>query len=182
MSSHLLKNQSWLGTLFGLAFIALVIGLTVELNQMSRSLDARELAILCVKVSIAMTFLAGLIIWDRKQWSSANRYKTMALALLGCMMLGTWATLLANRLGTHLRKSKIAQVEVVKEDAYYQGGVVISPDQASGKPDRYLSIFKWRGKTYELSLDEPLFSRKEAGDTVALEIQTGLFGYRYVKP
>ncbi|MEM8582649.1 MAG: hypothetical protein AAGF87_00200 [Bacteroidota bacterium] len=183
-----LKNEAWQGTIFGLVFIGLIIGLTVELNFMSRCLDARDLAVLCAKASVALAFLASLIIWDKKQWSDTNRYKAIVLAALVCMTLAVWATLFVVRMGTHpavagifnLRKSQKIEVELVKETAYYKGGVVISPEQAAGEPDRYLSVFNYEGDTYELSLTKPLFSNEEPGEITEMEIVVGLFGYRYV--
>ncbi|MEL6667619.1 MAG: hypothetical protein AAFP08_01530 [Bacteroidota bacterium] len=177
----MLRNSAWTGTWLGLVFVGVIIGLTVELNLLSLSIDARELTILCLKVSVALSFLAGLIIWDKKSWTPSTRYKTIALAVLGGLMIGTWATLLSNRMGTDLRQSKIIEVEIMSEEAYFQGGVVISPEKAAGPPDRYLSTFRWRGDVYQLSLNVPLFPDKEVGDRAELTITTGLWGYRYVE-
>lgn len=175
-------RNGWIGTILGMVFIIIIIGFSVEFEYLSYVLKAKGLVVLGLKVGIAISFLAGLIFWDKKQWPSLTRIKAIILSLLVGMILGGWLTLMSNRVGGLLRESEKINVIFEEETAFHRGQPLTESSPANVSVDRYLCSFSYQGERYQLSLPQPLFTGLSSGDQLNLEVARGLWGYKYILP
>ena len=175
-------RSGWIGTILGMVFIIILIGFSVEFERLSYVLMADGLVALSLKVGVALSFLAGLIFWDKKQWPKLTRVKAIILSLLVGMIIGGWLTLMTNRLGGLMRSPETIKVIVKEEIGFVRGKAIPEDNPLNLIPDRYLSSFSYQGQEFQLSLDHQLFPDLNFGDQASLQIARGLWGYKYILP
>jgi len=180
------RESYYRGALIGLGLVAitvfLIFGLTVEMTFGERYFGPDgELTWKGLKIGIAVTFLAFLIIRDQPRVAPLEKVqRTLFVAFMACL-LAIWGVAYTNRALRGPRQHYSQQVTLVSYRAFQGARMGNVPYQSRNAPDYYeAEVETESGEHYTFRTQSALYHPGLVGEKVALPLVRGRWGQDFI--